>query len=808
VSKPAITASVREVVTFVLRTGDLGRGTGFSGRRRALEGTRGHQRLQHQRPAGYQAEVPVEWRFEDEHFVFLLKGRMDGVLADGDSVLVEEIKTVRGELDRPVDPLHWAQAKVYAALFVSERPLSAITVRLTYLELESGDTRQFDEVFQTAELKTFFEALMAEYLGWVREFQVWCRQRNESIRRLPFPFAVYREGQRTLAVSVYKTIRSRGKLFAEAPTGIGKTVSTLFPAVKALAEGCAEKVFYLTAKNSARTVAEQALDRMDEAGLKLRRVTITARDKICFNQGQSCDVRACPYAIGYYDRIKEALRDGFSSTTFRRKEISILAERHKVCPFELSLDLSQWADAVICDYNYVFDPSVSLDRYFDGEKQHYAVLIDEAHNLLERAREMFSADLTRAELLEIKDLIAADLPECARALGRLCAAFRADKGEEWIEREGVSVSVAAPRKFGQVLERFIERAEVWLARNEPALFREALLEVYFRALGFKNTLERFDDCYVTLFERENMRMRLFCMDPSALLAEVLRRSGSAVFFSATMRPVQFFREALGGDLAAETLQLKSPFAQENLLVLVHAGIPTRFARRSESYAAVVENVAALVQARPGNYLIFFPSYHYLQEVARRFGELCPHLRSLVQTAGMNEKERDAFLSEFSEGGQVIGFAVMGGVFGEGIDLTGGRLIGAVVVGVGLPQICLERDLIKEWHQRRGSPGFDFAYTFPGMNRVLQALGRVIRTETDRGIVLLLDERFGETRYRRLFPPWWRIRGVRSAEEVQAEAAGFWQEEQTGTASAQLLGTTRTSGQPAERGTFPPAVAQQ
>jgi DNA excision repair protein ERCC-2 len=771
-----ISASVREVVAFVLRTGDLGSSAHFAGPNRALEGTRGHQRLRKKRPAGYQSEVVVQWIFETDEFTFQLKGRIDGVLVDNGSLLIEEIKTVDLPWSGPADPLHWAQAKIYAFLYAQDHRFDNTDIQITYLNLKDNQTVEFLEHFRIGILKAFFESVLNEYLRWIRDHHHWCRSRDRSIQELPFPFKEYRTGQRSLAVAVYRAAKTHGKLFAEAPTGIGKTISVLFPTIKAMGEGLVEKIFYLTAKTIGRTVAEESLNRLRSGGLRLRVVTVTAKDKICFNNGQPCDLRTCPLAIGYYDRIKTAIRDALKNETFTRTEIEDIARKHQVCPFELSLDLSVWMDAIICDYNYAFDPTASLKRYFDDEKHDYGILIDEAHNLVDRAREMFSAEVERSELIALKNAIESELPDCAKALRKIASRLSAlHQDGEFIERDGTLVSKAAPARIAKLLERFLEEAELWLVQNESAVFRQALLDIYFRVLGFQRILELFDERYVTLYEENAGRLRLFCVDPSELLRSAVERMGSSVFFSATLSPMSYFRESLGGDEFDTMLQLDSPFPPENLSVLVQDRIPTTFRARSTSYDHVASAIVALVSGRTGNYLVFFPSYEYLRQVLDCFLKARDDIRIEVQKTGMSEFERERFLSQFQDAQDttLVGFAVMGGIFGEGIDLIGERLIGVVVVGVGLPQICLERDLIREHCQRANRSGFDYAYTFPGMNRVLQAAGRVIRSDTDRGVVFLIDQRFGNRPFLDLFPTWWFPKAVRTPDQIAACAKAFW-----------------------------------
>lgn len=804
--KPIHTVQVRELVEFVLREGNLGGDNQFTGADRALAGIRGHQKIQRSRPAGYQTEIPVEYDIEAPEFTLKIRGRIDGLLATEQPVILEEIKTVQGRWDGKADPLHWAQAKLYAHVHALRENLASIAVRLVYLELETGQISEFTELLTAEELSAFFEATTAIYLEWLQANHEWCVLRDQSIRKLPFPFPVYRRGQRELAVAAYRVLANGGRLFLAAPTGIGKTMSTLFPAVKALGEAKVERIFYLTARTVGRTIAEKAFADMRQAGLRIRSVTLTAKEKICVRAGQPCDPLTCPLAIGYYDRIKPALREALEREEVTRPVLEQIGQRHQVCPFELSLDVSSWADAIICDYNYVFDPRVFLRRHFAEPGGAHGFLIDEAHNLPDRAREMFSASLEAEEIKSLRKALKHGAPRCFKALGkvrteirRLCnpaesgedppeasdpitelnlfpAAVAAAASPETPEKPGTSREL--PSKLIELVEIAEEEAEKWLVKNESADFREDLLALYFRLRTFRRTSELYDERYVTLFgEATAPAVRLFCLDPSHLLQQALTRGKAAIFFSATLTPLDYYRTLLGGVPEDPVMQLSSPFPPDNLAVLVQDRIQTTFKGRTESLGEVVEAIAAMVQGRAGNYLVYFPSYQYLNAVLQEFQTRYPGVPVLVQKPAMTEQDRDAFLAAFAveHGATLAGFAVMGGIFGEGIDLVGDRLIGAAIVGVGLPQLCVERDLIREYFQDKSGSGFEFAYTFPGMNRVLQAVGRVIRSDTDRGVVLLIDARFNETRYRRLFPPWWKYSRVRHAASLRDAIQQFWKQ---------------------------------
>ncbi|HEX5397477.1 MAG TPA: ATP-dependent DNA helicase [Verrucomicrobiae bacterium] len=803
VSKPGHTVSVRDLVEFVLRSGDLGGEREFVGSDRALAGIRGHQKIQRSRPPGYLTELPVEHTVETEEFTLQIRGRIDGLLITAEQVLLEEIKTVTGSWDHDADPLHWAQAKFYGFIHANENALKELVLQLVYLELPGGKVNEFRQTFSFAELSDFFAATTAVYMEWLRERHRWCLARDASIATLAFPFPDYRPGQRELAVAAYRVLANGGRLFLAAPTGIGKTISVLFPAVKALGEGKLERIFYLTARTVGRTIAEKALVDLRRAGLKLRAVTLTAKGKVCVRDGHPCDPLTCPLALGYYDRVKPATREALAQEEITRAVLEVIGQKHQVCPFELSLDVSVWADAVVCDYNYVFDPQVYLRRHFAEDGGAYGFLVDEAHNLVDRAREMFSADLDGHEILDVKCAITKAVPRCAKALTQLHTAMRklgdvTDSHETSFETsdtavelslfpakaaaiqqeaDGVSTSLEFPDILVDPLESVLSEAESWLVKNQPAEFRDALLALYFRLHSFRRTAELYDERFVTIIESSSaMKLRQFCLDPSLLLRKALARGKVAIFFSATLTPMDYFRTLLAGEPEDPVLQLSSPFPSENLAVLIQDRIQTHFKGRAESLGDVVEAIGTMVNSRRGNYLVYFPSYQYLNDTLQAFQLRHPSVPVLVQRPGMTEPERDAFLAAFSveHGETLVGFAVLGGIFGEGIDLVGERLIGAVIVGVGLPQLCVERDLIRDYFQQQNAAGFEYAYTFPGMNRVLQAIGRVIRSETDHGVVLLIDARFNETRYRRLFPAWWKYLRVRQTDGLRQAINNFWE----------------------------------
>lgn len=751
---------------FTLRAGGLGRESVFVGPRRALEGARAHQRLQKSRPEDYEAEVSLAHDIVTPALTLRICGRIDGLTRSLHQWSIEEIKTLSRPHHGETDPLHWGQAKVYAAILCITEPKAPdnFEIQLTYLELSTGKISEHREVFHRNELTAFFEKLADEYLVWAQAQAEWEQKRNASIATLEFPFPSYRPGQRQLAVTVYRTIRDQLRLLAEAPTGIGKTISVLFPAIKALGEGKARRIFYLTARTIGRAVAQETITALRGKGLHIRSLALTARDKICFKETDRCDALECPYATSYYDRVKPALREALNSESLDRGGIEALARRHSVCPFEFSLDAARWADLIICDYNYAFDPGSYLRRFFDDDPGDYIFLVDEAHNLADRARDMFSSEFSTVGLSDDLKIVPQDAANALRSLGNAV---------ERLSPTGETPLPSLPETIEPRVKDFLAIAEQHLIRNEGGPAHERMLERYFQASSFLRVAENLDDGYCVIAGPQ--RLRLFCADPTAQLREALKRADSTIFFSATLSPLQYFHEILGNGKDTAQLQLGSPFPVENLAVMIHRQIDTTLKQRTATAPAVAQAIVEAASSRTGNYLAFFSSFQYLQEIFEKVRPLTNALL-LAQTPQMSEADREAFLNAFThEPAQTqIGFAVLGGIFGEGIDLVGDRLIGVIVIGVGLPQLCLERDLISQRFAARQLDGYDFAYRFPGMNRVLQAAGRVIRAETDRGFVLLVDRRFSETRYQNLFPAHWRnAQWVRGEGQIARLLAQFW-----------------------------------
>lgn len=914
---PTIRLSVRALVEYAHRSGDIE--SGFRTAAALTDGTKAHQRVQKQYGEQDEKEVYVSAEMVMDDLLFAVDGRCDGLLADeaNGGFVVDEIKSTSGRLPESVDetyPVHWAQAKCYAYMIAKDREQDAVTVQLTYVQAQSEAERRFRQRWTRAELERFLTEMVRAYYPCAVQQVRHGEARDRSIKELPFPFAAYREGQRKLAGAVYKSIAGKRKLFAKAPTGIGKTMSTIFPAVKAIGEGLLQRVLYLTAKTSARASAEQAFAMLQAKGLRLQAVTLTAKEKICFQEEVRCSKEHCPYADGYYDRINEALLDlRAHETLITREVVEVYARKHRVCPFEFSLDAAYGADAIVCDYNYVFDPRVNLKRMFDEQKRRTAVLVDEAHNLVDRARDMYSAELHKSAFLavqraykgvhagvhgaakavndhllaqrkrigdrqresvrelpeELAALAEAFVVQAERALldggagggrspavpgvqagaeagyaseeglfalagsdesggqsatsgrgsgglalasaatdgsgsgglasasaatndrdpGQLASAYAAtsdhgsgspasasaaarDRASSSLaaveagqsDRDSGSLSPASAAPGGHVIGDLVPADAASGGRGGTAPGTPELLELYFACQNFVRAAKLYDERYVTYTEceRSEVRVKLFCLDPSHLLRTMGKGYRSTVFFSATLTPLSYYMDMLGSDGEADySVVIPSPFSREQLEVYV-SPMSTRYQDRERTKEPIVSLLSRVTAQHRGNYLLFFPSYAYMEDACERFAAQrqertdADDMRIIVQSARMSEEERERFLAAFQSGAgeRVIGFAVMGGIFAEGIDLVGDRLTGVAVVGVGLPQVGFERDIMKTYFDETGRGGFEYAFQFPGMNKVLQAGGRLIRSEQDRGVLLLIDDRYLQPSYRRLLPPEW------------------------------------------------------
>lgn len=772
-----IRISVRNLVEFILREGDIdNRKAGLPDKEAMQLGGRIHRKIQRQMGSDYYAEVPLKITVPCEGFAIQIEGRADGIQKTADGVVVDEIKGVLRELEyieKPVS-VHLAQAKCYGYIYGKQQELDSITIQMTYCQMETEEVKRFQETFSIEELERWFLDIVMQYEKWAR-FQVeWRQTRDATIKEAEFPYP-YREGQRELVTSVYRTILRKKKLFIQAPTGVGKTMATIFPAVKAVGEGLGDKIFYLTAKTITRTVAEQAFQILKKNGLQYKVATLTAKEKICFCEKAECNPDVCPYAKGHFDRVNDAVYEMITTMEeMSRENIETQAKKHSVCPFEMGLDVSLWVDAIICDYNYVFDPNAHLKRFFsEGKKGEYLFLIDEAHNLVERGREMYSAVLYKEEFLQMKKAVRYESVKLTRQLEGCNQMLLEMKRECQTYKEYNSISHFALKLLNVMngLQKLLEEKEQ---------VDEEVLEFYFHVRNFLNIYEEVDENYVIYTELEeggDFKLKLFCVNPAVKLQNFLSQGNSTVFFSATLLPIRYYKKLLSVETDDYAVYAHSPFKEANRLLVLGQDVSTKYTRRGyemyERFAIYIKNV---MQAKPGNYLVFFPSYRFMEEVRETFERYrTEKMCCMMQEQNMNEQDREAFLQEFEaeREGSLAGFCVMGGIFSEGIDLTKERLIGAMIVGTGLPQVCNEREILKQYFDRHGENGFDYAYLYPGMNKVLQAAGRVIRTEEDKGVIALLDDRFAGRRYLEIFPREWRKLTYCNVKTIGEKVEQFW-----------------------------------
>lgn len=773
--------SVRNLVEFIFREGDIDNRSGKLQTAEAMmEGTRIHKKIQRSQGGDYQAEVPLKIVIKEPLYELTIEGRADGIFHDDtDMVFVDEIKGIYRSLEYIEEPVfvHQAQAMCYAYIFALQNDLARVGVRMSYCNLDTEEMKYFSYVYSFEELQEWFTNLMSEYKKWA-QFQItWRILRQESIAKLEFPYE-YREGQKQLVTDVYRTIHRRKNLFIQAPTGVGKTISTIFPAVKAVGENLADRIFYLTAKTITASVAKDTFRLLSEQGYKAKVIQLTAKEKLCLCEEMECNPVHCPYAKGHFDRVNDAVFELLQeSDTFTREEILAQAEKHMVCPFELSLDVATWADDIVCDYNYVFDPNVYLKRFFqEGIKGDYIFLVDEAHNLVERSREMYSAILYKEDFLTCKRIMSHYSKKIEKLMEKCNKVMLEYKRncETYVLHDNISNLIFALMRLLAEMETFFS--------EKPIEFpgKKEVLDLYFHVRNFLNIYNLLDENYeiYSQYEEDGQFMiKLFCVNPSANLQKCIDKGNSTIFFSATLLPIQYYKELLSTDKENYAIYAKSTFSQNQRLLLFGNDVSTKYTRRNSSeFQKIAEYIKRTIQCKKGNYMVFFPSYKLMNQVHEVFEEIAgENTECVVQQSGMKEEEREAFLLAFEKEREssFVAFCVMGGVFGEGIDLTNDKLIGAIVVGTGLPQISNEREILKKHYDQTSGNGFDYAFRFPGINKVLQAAGRVIRTTEDRGILLLLDERFMQLDYQCLYPREWEDRKSCNLDSVTAYIKEFW-----------------------------------
>lgn len=779
--KTQLHISVRNLVEFIFREGDIdNRSSRAMSADAMMEGTRIHRKFQGSMGKEYQAEVPLSLVVEGDLYELTVEGRADGIFTEDGKCFVDEIKGMYRKVELFEKPVfvHRAQAMCYAYIFALQNNMETIGIQMTYCNLETEQTKYFREEFSFEEIKKWFDDLMEEYGKWATFQCEMKNQRQASIKELDFPYE-YRPGQKKLVSDVYRTIMRQKLLFMQAPTGVGKTISTIFPAVKAVGEELADRIFYLTAKTITATVAKETFALLEKNGYRAKTIQITAKEKLCPCDEMECNPVTCPYAKGHFDRVNDAVFDLLHRCEMiERDDILLQADRYTVCPFELCLDTASWCDNVICDYNYVFDPNVYLKRFFqEGIKGDYIFLIDEAHNMVERSRQMYSAQIYKEDFLTVKRIMKEHSRSIEKALEKCNKILLGMKREceNYTVYDTFGNMVFSFMRLMTLLDEFLQKANEFPGKRD-------VMDFYFELRNFLNIYDLVDEHYVMYSELEadgRFMLKLFCVDPSLNIQKRLDKGKSAVFFSATFLPVNYYKSLLSTKKDNYAIYADSTFDSKKRLLAMATDVSTRYTRRSRSeYERIAGYINAVVTQKTGNYMVFFPSYKMMNDVADIYCEkYADETELMLQKNNMSEAEREEFLDRFSEESDrtLVAFGIMGGIFGEGIDLKNDRLIGAIVVGTGLPQISNERTILKDYYDAENGCGFDYAFRYPGINKVLQAAGRVIRTTEDTGVILLLDERFWQREYDLLYPREWSDRKPCNIANVGKLVADFWEQ---------------------------------
>ena len=774
-----IKLSVHQLVDFLLRTGDID--SRVFNNNTMLAGTKIHASYQSKQNNMYLSEVQLSYDFYIQKYHIKLFGRADGIIIKNDkSVIIDEIKSTILDLETCYEKQgnwHLGQAICYAFMYAKNNNLNNIGVNLTYISQNDESTMKKSFSFTEEYLTSYMNDLLKKYLMFYNIIEVKREKRNESSNILEFPFEKFRMGQRELSKYCYHVAKDGGILFAEAPTGIGKTISTIFPFIKSFKDNENEKIFYLTAKTSGREAAYKACELLKAKGQNLSEVIITAKDKICLNPGTSCNPSDCPFAVGYYDKIKDILIEMIlNETSFDYDTILKYAFKYNVCPFELQLDLSLYSDVVICDYNYLFDPIGYLKRYFDGECNDVLVLVDEAHNLVPRAKSMYSCEITYSLFKKVKKQIS-KIDDA-----KIKSAFKSTNKylKYYLDLyNGDDLNIIIPYIEDSIMNSLsrltlqMNRVQKEYSSYVTEEFKDCSMEIY----RFIRLYEFYNESFKLFlnFENEkNFTLNLLCLDASSFVRQSLSQVKGSALFSATLSPFEYYVEELGGDVNKDiTLVLDSPFNKDNVLLMIDNGVSTLYKNRNASYSYIVEDIKNFVKSRLGNYFVFFPSYEYMENV---YNLLSGDFEVIKQDRNMDDKQKSEFLSNFESNPNktTIGFVVLGGSFGEAIDLIDDRLIGVVIVGVGLPQINFKSDLVKEYFMKKGMNGFDYAYVNRGINNVMQAMGRLIRSENDKGAILLIDQRYTNYNYRKIFRGNFKnYHIIYSSEEIGKMCESFW-----------------------------------
>ncbi|MCL2323537.1 MAG: ATP-dependent DNA helicase, partial [Oscillospiraceae bacterium] len=752
--KEIINISCRDLVEFIFKSGSIN--NLFQSMNKRNEGILIHKKIQNSYAIEeFSKEVTLSYEIEYDDFILRVSGRADGIWKNLFGYKIEEIKSTSFDLkliDENFYNVHLAQAKVYGYIFSKNENLDKIDIKLTYYNVITEDIKIFEFNFSAEDLTLFFNELIDKYLKWVYFFLSWRKIRNQNLKNLEFPFKEYRKGQRDFAIRVYNAIKNSKKLFCEAPTGIGKTISTIFPSLKSMSEGYCDRIFYLTSKNTTSKIAEEAILNINKKGDYVKFIKITAKEKICSFKECTCNPESCPYTLNYFDKINDVVFEIINNhTSFTTELIEIYSKKYSLCPFELTLDLSNYADFIICDYNYLFDPRVYLKRFFENVSERYVFLIDECHNLIDRAREMYSSEISKKEILEGKKLLKYVSPKSINALNKKLIEYKKllVESDHFIFKE-------EEEDLYILVSNVVLSLEEALSKLNPSIEKDTLLNLYFNLVNFLKISEIYDEnCYVTYCSNtlDDFIFKLYCIDPCKFIKKCYKKAVSSILFSATLMPLDYHIDLLGKDEDDVFLRLPSPFSPLNRKIIVCSNIDLRFNNRNSYVQKISDYINTATSAKEGNYLVFSPSYEYMKLIYEDFTNRYPHFNTMIQIQNQDERSREDFLNFFKENPveSHIGFSVLGGVFSEGIDLKYDRLIGAIIISVGIPKINFERDMIRDFYENKNSKGYLYAYTYPGIIKVFQASGRVIRTLDDKGIILLIDDRYTYSVYKKLFP---------------------------------------------------------
>ncbi len=770
--------SVRALVKFLYGTGDLESQT--KGKKNRLIGQELHLERQRSYTPDDLSEVHLETTFEDSDFTLHLRGRLDGLLKRGGTHIIEEIKSTETALklmDASTFPAHMMQARFYAYMYMLEHGEKNLALWLTYIHHPSREIKTLKKEVDFESVKVDVLKAVEAYKAWLIIYETHQFEKEKSLEGLTFPHDNYREGQYHFMGAVYKTLMSETILYATAPTGIGKTIGALFSGLKTLKDE-KEKLFFLTAKNAGKTIAVKTMEDLKAHGLKIKAITLNSKENMCLRDEVDCDPDICPYAKGYYDRLRDALQDIFvHDDVYDQDLIMKYGEYHKICPHAFALDISNYADVIICDFNYVFDPRIKLIRYFEDTTYKPKLLVDEAHNLIDRTRSMHSASLPYSKIKAMSHSLKGIKPSPLGKVKRLLSEMDRLIETHSIRKTGLYIDTFLSEPLLDSINSLVMTLADLLETHKKHKKRKAIREAYFEVLEFSRISEYFTSAFRFTIEEDSdlkdITFNIVCLDASTPVSEIVRTyAKGSVFFSATLKPFDYFSNLITKGLG-KPFEVPSPFDPDALGLMVDVSTSTRYHDRPQSVGRILDTLYAMLESKKGNYIAFFPSYKYLNMVLEVFDKDSYHV--MVQKRGMTLRERRDFLNRFKEATphSKILFSVLGGSFSEGIDYVGDMLSGVLVVGVAFPALSTKNKLLRDYYTSVGLNGFDYAYTYPGMNKVIQAVGRVIRTDEDRGIAILLDSRYAMGKYSALMPTHWRPLTIHEDQYIQTFIKDFW-----------------------------------